>query len=291
MRAHGATFHLYADDTQIYLSFDLEDAHDIVKRMEKCISDIRSWMASNFLRLNDSKTELLMIGSKSHIKAANPITIHIGDADIMPSQSVRNIGAMFDQCMTMQNHIDQTCRGAWYHIRNIASIKRFLSHEALEKVVHAFVTSKLDNLNCLLYGVPDVHLKKLQRVQNSAARIVSGCNYTDNITPVLKTLHWLPIKLRINYKILTITWKCLNGEGPDYLREVLTPLNHSRSLRSNNAMQLVPPKTALITVGDRCFSAAAPKLWNTLPIHIKQATSIDIFKRSLKTHFFRLYFE
>jgi len=129
-------------------------------------------------------------------------------------------------------------------------------------------------------------IDKLQRIQNAAARIVAQVKMCDHITPLLIDLHWLPISKRIVYKILLITFKALHGKAPQYIRDLLEPLNHSRSLRSNNQLLLKCPKTNMVKYGDRCYCKAAPTLWNSLPLNVRSCVTVDTFKSKLKTVLF-----
>ena len=131
-------------------------------------------------------------------------------------------------------------------------------------------------------------LKKLQSVMNTAARLVTRTRKFDHITPVLQDLLWLPIVSRSKFKILLLVYKCLYGLAPSYLSKRLS-LKPNRVLRSDDKLVLNVPTTKLKTktYGDRCFSIAGPNLWNQLPSHIRLSKSIDVFKRSLKTHLFK----
>jgi hypothetical protein len=150
---------------------------------------------------------------------------------------------------------------------------------------------RLDSNNGLLYGIPKAQITRLQRIQNSAVRIVTKCNKSEHITPFLKQLHWLPIQQRIKFKILIMTYKCLHGLAPVYLSDLLTPDVPPRALRSSSAMQLAVPKTELSGYGDRAFAKCSPVLWNALPIDIKSCTSLNSFKAALKTHLFSEHFK
>ncbi|XP_028306693.1 uncharacterized protein LOC114465708 [Gouania willdenowi] len=147
-----------------------------------------------------------------------------------------------------------------------------------EKLVHAFVSSRLDYCNALIIGIPGRSLQKLQYVQNSAARVLMRVRKHEHITPILRTLHWLPIQSRIEYKILLHTHHCLHGAAPTYLTELLTPHTSTRT-RSGQQHRLVMPRTQLKTMGDRAFEAAAPRLWNALPDHLRAPQTTDIFKK------------
>ena len=152
------------------------------------------------------------------------------------------------------------------------------------------MTSRLDYRNGLLCGITDELLCRLQKVQNNAARVVSGSKKYDHITPVLKDLHWLPIRKRIEFKILLLTFKCMQGYAPLYLRELLVKQANTRTLRSNTKNLLQIPLTNLKRFGDRAFCAYAPRLWNELPDNIKAADSVQNFKKQLKTLLFRKEF-
>ena len=278
--------HLYADDTQIYLAFEPNEnsKNNSVEDMEKCISEIRKWMADNFLKLNDDKTEFLILGTNKRFQKFTKPEIHIGDTAIKPANQARNIGAIFDSTMSMEKHVHTICQSAWYQLKRIGSIRKYLDLSSTKTLVHAFVTSKFDYLNSLLYGLPDKLIYKLERVQNAAARLVTRTTKYDSITSVLEELHWLPIKERINFKILLLTYKALNGEGPEYISELL---EYRTGLRSREKLELKCPKTKMHTYGDRSFSKAAPLLWNSIPVELRKSKSTNSFKKNLKTHLFK----
>ena len=142
-------------------------------------------------------------------------------------------------------------------------------------------------LHAELYGIPEELIRKLQRVQNNAARVITLTKKYDHITPVLKELHWLPVRKRIEFKILLLAYKCLHGTAPSYLRELLKEYVPPRTLRSTSKNLLCETRNNMKTYGDRSFSACAPKLWNQLPDNIRAAGSVAIFKRQLKTHLFK----
>ena len=157
---------------------------------------------------------------------------------------------------------------SFYHLRNISKITKYLSCEATETVVHAFVTSKLDYCNSLLYALPKFLIAKLQSVQNSAARLVCKTRKFDHVTPTSVELHWLPIKYSIVFKILLLVYKSLNAITPSYLSELLAYRMISYSLRSVSKGDLIELSSRTQTYGDRSFAVCAPRLWNSLPLEI-----------------------
>ena len=144
----------------------------------------------------------------------------------------------------------------------------------------------MEYCNSLYIGASQLAISRLQLVQNAAARLLTGTRKFDHITPVLSSLHWLPVQYRIQFKILTFTFKSLNSLAPPYLTELIRPYTPARCLRSAEQLLLQGPKTKKPARGDRAFSAAAPKLWKELPLPIKQAPSLSTFKSRLKTYYF-----
>jgi len=290
-KAHGVAYHLYADDTQIYVAFDPPDAPEAVVALEKCIADVSAWMQKNFLKLNHSKTEYLVIGSRHGLQQLEDVSvIRIGDSSVESAKSVRNIGAIFDSQLNMVEHVGALCRSCYVHIRNIGKIRSFLTKSATEKMVHAFVSSRLHHHDSLLYGLPQHLTDKLQRIQNHAAHVVSRTRKYDHVQPVLRALHWLPDSYKIHYKILLITFKCIHGTAPAYLCQLVTPYQPARSLRSVDQFLLQRGKPRTKTYGDRAFQNCAPVLWNALPAGIRCIDTIDCFKSALKTHLFNVAF-
>ncbi len=174
----------------------------------------------------------------------------------------------------------------------IKSIRKYLTEDATETLVLSLVISHLDYCNVILYGIPDSDLSKLQRIQNMCAKLVLNRRRRDSSKQALYDLHWLPIKARINFKILTYMFNCHTGNAPTYLIELLTPKVQRRSTRSSESCiecHNVPFNKRKI-FSDRSFSKIGPKLWNNLPLSLKQLSSIECFKRNLKTHLFKDYF-
>ena len=184
--------------------------------------------------------------------------------------------------------MNKVCSAAYFHLYNIKRIRKYLSQDTTEKLVHPFFSSRIDYCNSLLYGLPAKQLDKLQRVQNTAARIIFFLPKFCHITPVLVRLHWLRIKSRIHFKICLITFKVLHGLSPSYLFDLISVKKTRYSLRSFQAPVLNRPRTNRKTLGDRSFAAAAPTLWNALPQEIRQCQNINVFKCLLNTHLFRL---
>ena len=290
MRRHGILYHMYADDTQIYLTFKssvLGDMELSRERVEACVRDIYRWMLYNNLKMNNDKTELLILHSRYRPRPSLEF-VTVGHSPVSPTPSARNIGVVFDSTMNFEKHISEICKSAFFHIRNISQVRRYLSTESTRTLVNAFVTSRIDSCNSLLYGLPNYLIQRLQYALNSAARLISMSRKADHITPLLIELHWLPVEQRINFKILLFTYKIVNGLAPMYLSQLLVPYVPRRDLRSADKLLFCQPSYRTKSYGSRAFSVSAPCLWNKLPMDIKCSPSTAIFKRKLKTHLFKL---
>ena len=170
----------------------------------------------------------------------------------------------------MRDHIINVCKAAFFYLHNIRRIKKYLSRDSLLTLVHAFITSRLDYCNALLYGLPKEQIAKLQRVQNAAVRLIMAIGKYSHITPVPYELHWLPVQARIHFKMLLLAFKAIHGLAPVYICNLLAvKCKSSYNLRSNSGILLEPPRDKILaTLGGRAFQAAAPHLWNELPITI-----------------------
>lgn len=203
---------------------------------------------------------------------------------------MKDLGVTLDHHLKMTDHINNLCKSASFSLKRIGSIRKYLNKTSTERLVHAFISSKLDYCNSLLYGLPGTAIDRLQRIQNSAARLVTGTKRTEHITPVLRDLHWLPVRKRIIFKINLLTYKVLIGLAPDYLSDLITLHVPARRLRSNanDNLRLLEPRCKTKNYGDRAFSICAPRLWNSLPLSVRTSVSTDVFKKRLKTHLFNL---
>ena len=277
---------MYADDSQLYIIMNRDSRQRALVKLEHCISDIQAFFVANKLRCNPSKTEIVYFHSK-FISPPSLAGINISHHVVSASKEVRNLGVDFDDRLTMSSHINSICRSASLALRNIGRVRKYLDQANTERLVHAFITSRLDYCNSLLHGLPVKEISKLQRLRNSAARLVLKCKVRDHITPSMEKLHWLPVEHRIIFKVLLMSFKIINGCAPEYLSDLLETYVPTRSLRSSTQGLLVVPKSFTPTYGDRAFSVAAPKLWNNLPANIRTTSALESFKRKLKIHLFQ----
>ena len=286
LRKHHMQFAIYADDTQCYTVLKGNaDWNDVSTRISLCYDEIHQWMSNNHLKLNDEKTEFIFFSNRLHVDPSIS-TLRCGEARLKPATTVRNLGVLMDSTSRMERYANQIARVSRYHLRRIAKIRRVLTMDACRSLVQSLVLSRLDYANSLLYGSPKRVIQVLQRVQNSAARVVACVGAREHITPVLIDLHWLPVAQRIHYKILLLTFKALNGLAPAYLQDLLQTQS-DRPRRTQHQHLLRVPRVRCKSFGERAFSHAAPTLWNTLPPNMRDVTCVTTFKKQLKTHLFR----
>ena len=293
LRKSGMLYHTYADDTQIYMSFSPvspEGQRDAQNIIATTLNTIQSWMSANLLKLNQEKTEVIVFSTKVNRSRHTLSTISFGDVEISASTHAKSLGVTFDQFLSMEKHISEVCRSSYFHLHNLARIRKCLDRHTAEIMVHSLITSRLDYCNSVLYGASAGSLRRLQMVQNSAARILTCTRRRDHITPILQDLHWLPVRYRIQYKALLLTYKTINEHAPTYMKDMLHSYQSGRALRSSNKLLLQVPNSRLRTFGDKAFSVYAPKLWNALPHQIRTAPSVEAFKKSLKYHLFQQSF-
>jgi hypothetical protein len=173
-------------------------------------------MTSNYLKLNGEKTQYLIMTSPTLKTIAQVPPLTVGDSTIHPCASTRNLGAIFSDTASMASHVQQVCKASFFHLRNISSIRSSLTQSSCERLVHAFVSSRIDSCNSLLINIPANQLIKLQRIQNAAARVVMKKPKDHSARELLKTLHWLPVKHRIDFKVACLVFKCIAGVAPSY---------------------------------------------------------------------------
>ena len=227
-----------------------------------------------------------LLGTKQQLSKLSNLEISVGNANIKPCAKVRNLGVIFDNNMTMEDNVNNICKTSYFYIRLLGKLRKFLDKETGAMITHAFVTSRLDYCNSLLYGISGSLAAKLQHVLNTAARIVTRTKIGNHITPVLKSLHWLPVVQRCAFKTALLTFKVIHGLAPSYLSELIRYRSTCRDLRSINDVLLDVPKSKSC-IGSRAFVFSAPKLWNGLPYDIRTCASLINFKSKLKTHLFR----
>lgn len=286
--SHGINHAQYADDTQLYIALK---GTDIPSSISECFESLLEWFDLNGLSLNADKSEAVVLGTDSRHRLEGSLEgVDLAGTRIPTSTSVKSLGVIIDYNLTFDKHVDNICKSAQYHIRALRHIRQCISTDNAKSIAVAMVSSRLDYCNSVLYGTSASNIQRLQRVQNSLARVVTSARRRDHITPVLADLHWLPINARIKYKIAVLIYKTLTTQQPSYLYELLQLHRPARQLRSSQHNRLDDVVVGTVFAG-RAFAHAAPTIWNSLPTELTdQLTSITVFKRHLKTYLYRQSF-
>ncbi len=235
-----------------------------IQSLEACASEVKTWMGVNKLVVNDTKSELLVVVQKQH--SITSAIQALRRATIEPAKAVRDLGPIFDQHMSIIPQVNTICKSMYCHLRQIGKIRRHLTKESCATMVQSLVVSRLDCNNSLLFGFPSLHLNRLQVVQNNAARVVTGTRCRDHITPVLRSLHWLPVSERIRYKVLLVTFKVID------------------SVPHPSCSACVPKVSK--TIGRRAFTHSATILWNSVDPDLHTPAAIGTFRKNLKTYLY-----
>ena len=285
---------MYADDTQLIDSMKIVDISSSISRLQLCIDEITIWCASRRLQLNPTKTELIWFGTTASLKKIEDTSpkLNVGSDVIKPINVVRDLGVLFDHELSMKQHINKVTSVCFFQLRRLKQVRRILGPKITANLVSAFVTSRLDYCNALLAGLPKSTIAPLQRVQNAAARLITGIGYRDHVTPSPQSLHWLPVSYRITYKLCVLMHLIRIGCSPTYLTELVTAtseLSSRRSLRSASSQRFEVPRTKL-KFGERSFSFAGPTAWNALSTELQNLSNTANFKKQLKTYLFQQAF-
>ena len=201
---------------------------------------------------------------------------------ISSASVAKNLGVWIDRSLMLEHQIHQVCKSAYKQIFIIYKICPLITQDAAHTLVQAFVTSKLYYGNALYFGISKPQLHKLQLIQNATASLVCGVRNYVHITQVVRALHWFPIQHRIEYKVVLLGFKAIQGLTPLYISDLL---QFHRPARPLNFLEV--PRTRCKTFGDHAFSAVAPRLWNIIPANLRAQNSILVFKKYLKTYLFR----
>ncbi|XP_071211360.1 GDP-fucose protein O-fucosyltransferase 2 isoform X1 [Salvelinus alpinus] len=287
--SHGLSYHCYADDTQLIFSFPPSD-NQVVNRISACLADISVWMTDHHPKLNLGKTELLFLPGKDC--PFHDLAITVDNSIVSSSQSAKNLGVILDNTLSFSTNIKAVTRSCRFMLYNIRRVRPCLTQEAAQVLIQALVISRLDYCNSLLAGLPACAIKPLQLIQNAAAHLVFNFPKFSHVTPLLRSLHWLPVEARIRYKTMVLAYGAVRGTAPPYLQALIRPYTQTRALRSSTSGLLASlplRKYSSRSAQSKLFAALAPQWWNKLPHDARSAESITTFRRHLKPHLFKEY--
>ena len=272
----------FADDSNGSKTFSIKFQYNILKNdVAKCIENVVKWSNFMFLKINPDKTEIILFYPKSLQDQVIIKGSFVEDDCIRHSEAVKNVGVWLDKNLSFDKHVNAIVSHCYKLIKNISRIRKVITKEQTEILVHSVISSKLDYCNSLLINTSQANLFKLQKVQNTAARLVVQGRKRDGISKVLRDLHWLKIESRIIFKILLLTYKRIKGLCSQNLRIEYKAYN----CRPQDYL-LLETKAAKTKYGKRTFDYAAPRLWNALPLELRKEENIDKFKGQIKTILF-----
>ena len=286
------SFHQYADDTQLYIGTNSSTRTTQIASIKSCTQWVHDWLLNNGLHLNPFKSEAIAFynpRSKLLAALAESIgTVSVAGSPIKLQTSIKNLGVYLDSKMSSYKQVSETCKACFFHIRALRHIRTSLTTEASKTIAASIVGSRLDFCNSLLAGISISNLTRLQRVQNTLARVVAQKPRFCHITPVLSDLHWLPVRHRISFKIATVTFRVLPFQQPSYLASFIPRYVPARALSSSSSLSICVPPHKITMATSKSFSSAASNIWNALPNHLSSIQTLPAFRRALKHHLFLL---
>ena len=277
----GFTVHGYADDHQALTAFKIEfQFSSLGYSLPRCLNLITDWMNSHFLKLNASKSKILIFSPKNKTNNIFFDTVYLGDNVFIPiSNYAMNLGFCLDSELSCSKHINMILNQSYTCISNIGRIKRYLTIENIKCLVQCMLVSKIDNLNSLFYGISEYDLNRLQKLQNAFARLIYNRRKDEHVSDLFEKLHWLPVRQRIIFKILLIVYKIFTDTCPVYMKDCLTIIDDEN--------RILKVKIFNTSYGERAFCNYAPKLWNAVPEYIRKSETILYFKKQLKHYLFK----
>ena len=286
--SHSIIHHSFADDLQLQMSAPPDRISELLHSMQSCKCDVNALATAKMFKLNDNKTELMLVTSYRTMHLHNlPTSITIGNAQIPFKQSVKNLGFSLDCHLTMNAHVSNIARTCYFELRRLAYIRRLQTCTATSTVVSAFVLSRIDYCNSLLFGSSHDVTSNLQRMQNYAARVILCLPMSYSITTHFNSLHWLPVKVRSTYKIACLCYHCHSSTAPSYVADMLLKKPSHITSSSYTMPLLNRPANSKATLGDRSFAFGSSSIWNSISNDVRCAPSLSSSKSRLKTYLFR----
>jgi hypothetical protein len=283
-KKYNIEYVLYADDIQLYVSTSLDRLSETIQNIEACIIEVRSWLASIFLKLNEKKTEFILIGNPSLLNRCSPVVLRVGEYSLHPASSVRSLGVQLDKHLTMEEHIKKISATSFMYLRLISRVRRSLNRRHQLMLTNALVLSRVDFCGSLLIDVSAKLLKRLLIIQNAVVRMVMALKKRDHITPHAAALGLLPIPYRLRLHVACLIFSMLRTGQPKILASYLVTSTSSRVTRSQTHGGLLS-QHASTSVGQKAFNVFAPRLWNSLPLAIKDLKTLGCFRENLRKHF------
>ena len=266
------------------MCFPVKDSDLTMGLMNEDIRRIRNWCFQILLLINPEKTQLMVYGSRQMV-AKLPKCFHLSllGKELIPNELTKDLGETFDRNLNFNEHVIKTPAQCMSELGQINWVKyAFNKKELLTIIINSLVFSKLFYCSSIWSTTCEGNIKKLQLVQNFAARIISGLGKYDHVTPILKEIHWIPVKKQLFYRDAVLAFKCMKGLAPNYLSSLFITresVSRKTTRQSDHILNLLPFTSA---TGQKSFQYRIAKLWNSLPSNIKLCGSISNFKINLK---------
>ena len=266
--------HGYADDHALKKRFNssgIEGQQQVQNILSQTLTRVNDWMIENRLKMNNGKMEYIVFGSRQQLSKLNDKAIEVNGVTVGGLKCIKYLGSFLDENLSFSTFVSWKCKKAMFNLKRIQKIRRSIDKDTANLLIVSLVITHLDYANSILIGITQTELKRLQKIQNIAAKMVCNKKRYDSATACLRELHWLPVEQRIEYKILTLVFKCFIGQAPKYLQDLLTLKQIYRpGLRSNSDHNVLKvPHVKRQTFAARSFSYMGPCLWNALPIELR----------------------
>lgn len=283
IKAHHLQYKLYADDIQVYATFDTADSATVSERFNLCVKELATWLAQRFLILNWSKTELIVLGTEARLRHFDGFSVEYNGISVPCKSVVRDLGVWIDQSLKADHHITTVCKSAFTYLRLLHRVRHLLPENQRVLLAHSLILSRLDYCSAFFAGISAKQESRLQRIIHAAFRVACGIRRHQSISTTLELHGCLPIRSRVQLKIATQVYKALNGLAPSYITGLLIHQRSTRELRSN-AMDLLEIPRCSTATGRRAFSIFAPLVWNSFPLDIRRSSSLSIFCTRAHAH-------
>ena len=280
----------YADDNNGYQVFSLSSESAVFNDyIPSCIDQLKVWMNQYFLKINEDKTNIIVFGRPTFHNGLTQTSVTLNNGDVITiSDRIKYLGFHFDNILSMTVHVNKVVSHCYALLKTVRRIRKFLERSQVETIMHSIISSRIDYCNSLLFGSQKINcINKLQRVQDCASKLILRKGHLQGYPSSLRLeiLHWLPVEKRIVFKILVIIYKCYIKKAPVLLSSILVrkfpdSVEDDEDFNCDFHEGLFYPN---LSYGRRAFCFYAPRLWNILPMYLRQAPNINVFKKMLKT--------
>lgn len=272
---------LYADDATFHTSSTCLDT------IESCLQDDADtslvWGRLNKMFVHFDKTFYMVLGTRQRLNDSHSLQLTINQAQIKQTTTQKLLGMHIDDKLTWTTHIDHLCSAISSKLSLLRQLSTYVSSNTQKKFYHAYILPLIDYGSVTWGNTSLSNIERICKLQKRAARIILRADYNTPSVDMFRELGWQSISQRINYNKAVFTYKALNNLTPDYISNMLTPVSetHNRTLRSSVNGTLAVPRSRS-SVFDRSFSHSAPRLWNSLPIDVRNSPNLNNFKSNLK---------